>query len=310
MKKYVFLLLITIASNPLQAKPLKIATTFTIFADMAKQIGGQHIDVVSITKPGADIHNYQPTPKDIVKLQGADLILWHGLNLELWFDKFYHNVSEIPKVSLTKGIVPLSIDGGAYHGKPNPHAWMSSDNATIYIANILEALIVLAPEHAEDFNINAQRYEQKIKGLMAGFKKQLAQIPAHQRWLVSSEGAFSYLALELGLKELFIWPINADAQGSPKQIKHVIDQVRAHKIGAVFSESTVSDKPAKQVAREARSHYAGVLYVDSLSAPDGPVPNYLSLLSVTTQAIIDGLKVANRGHREAQDKGVSKGKVQ
>ncbi|MEH6443704.1 MAG: metal ABC transporter substrate-binding protein [Oceanospirillaceae bacterium] len=271
------------------AKPLKVVTTFTIFADIAQQIAGNKANVVSITKAGAEIHNYQPTPKDIVKAKGADLILWHGMNLELWFEKFYHNINDTPKAVLTKGIIPMSINGGEYQGKPNPHAWMSAKNALIYIDNIRAALTKIDPINADFYRINADLYGQKITRLTAPFKAQLNSLPANKRFLVSSEGAFSYLARDLGLEEVFIWPINADAQGSPLQMRNVIDQVKQHKINAIFSESTVSDKPAKQIARETAANYAGVLYVDSLSNENGPVPSYIHLLTVTMQTIVQGL---------------------
>jgi len=273
----------------LQAQTLKVVTTFTIFADMAKVIAGDKAQVLSITKAGAEIHNYQPTPKDIIKTQGADLILWHGMNLELWFNKFYQNIDDIPKVLLTQGITPLSISGGEYDGKPNPHAWMSAKNALIYITNIEKALSAADPAHAQYYNENAKSYAAKITTLVKPFKTQIEALDENKRWLVTSEGAFSYLAKDLGLKELFIWPINADSQGSPKQMQKVIDGVNKHKIKAVFSESTVSDKPARQIARETGSYYSGVLYVDSLSGPDGPVPTYIDLLVVTMKTIVKGL---------------------
>ncbi|MFT5705945.1 MAG: manganese/iron transport system substrate-binding protein [Oceanospirillaceae bacterium] len=276
-------------AQPVITKPLKIVTTFTIFADIAQQIAGNKANVVSITKAGAEIHNYQPTPRDIVKTKGADLILWHGMNLELWFDKFYHNINNTPKAVLTKGIIPMSINGGEYQGKPNPHAWMSAKNALIYIDNIRAALAKIDPINASFYQTNADLYGQKITRLTAPFKAQLNALPANKRFLVTSEGAFSYLARDLGLKEVFIWPINADAQGSPLQMRNVIDQVKRHNIIAVFSESTVSDKPAKQVARETAANYAGVLYVDSLSDENGPVPSYIHLLTVTMQTIVQGL---------------------
>ena len=280
----------TLLESKSSAPKLKIVTTFTIFADIAQQIAGDKANVVSVTKAGAEIHNYQPTPKDILKTQGADLILWHGMNLELWFDKFYQNIKDVPKAVLTKGITPLSINGGEYAGKPNPHAWMSASNAIIYIENIRSALTKIDPVNASYYQQNAKRYGEEVRAVALPYKQQILALPENQRWLVSSEGAFSYLARDLGLKELFIWPINADSQGSPQQMRHVIDQVNKHQISAVFSESTVSDKPARQIARETNSHYAGILYVDSLSKSDGPVPNYLALLKVTMSTIVKGLQ--------------------
>ncbi|MCL6706483.1 metal ABC transporter substrate-binding protein [Pseudomonas sp. R2.Fl] len=284
-------LLAGLAPLPAEAadKP-KVITTFTVIADMARNVAGEAADVESITKPGAEIHNYQPTPRDILKARDADLVLWNGLNLESWFQKFLANLSGIPNVVLTEGVEPTSISGGAYDGKPNPHAWMSPDNALIYVENIRKALTDIDPDNAAVYAANAEAYAAKIKAEIKPMKQALAALPEQDRWLVTSEGAFSYLARDLNLKELYLWPINADAQGTPQQVRAVIDAVREHNIKAIFSESTVSDKPARQVAQETGIRYGGVLYVDSLSEPDGPVPTYLDLLKVTVSTIVSGLK--------------------
>ena len=269
---------------------LTVLTTFTVIADMARNVAGDTATVLSVTKPGAEIHNYQPTPKDIAKAKNVDLILWNGMNLELWFNKFLSHLDDVPQVLVTDGIVPMGINTGPYSGKPNPHAWMSPNDAQIYIDNISDAMANADPTNADTYKNNAQAYKAEIASVIEPLKVKIASIEQNKRWLVTSEGAFSYLARDLGLKELFLWPINADAQGTPKQVQAVIDTVRAENIAAVFSESTVSDKPAKQVARETGSHYGGVLYVDSLSKKGGPVPSYLDLLRVTTQTIVDGLQ--------------------
>ncbi len=270
------------------AKP-KVVTTFTVIADMARNVAGDAAEVVSITKPGAEIHNYQPTPQDIFKAADADLVLWNGLNLELWFQKFLDNLGDKPNVIVTEGVIPMGIAAGPYEGKPNPHAWMSPDNALIYVENIRKALAAVDPANAATYAANAAAYAARITALRDTVKTELAALPEDRRWLVTSEGAFSYLARDFGLKELYLWPINADQQGTPKQVKAVIDAVREHRIGVVFSESTVSPAPAEQVAAETGAAYGGVLYVDSLSEADGPVPTYLDLLDVTTRTIVEGL---------------------
>jgi manganese/iron transport system substrate-binding protein len=267
----------------------KVVTTFTVIADMARNVAGDAAIVESVTKPGAEIHNYQPTPGDILRAQDADLILWNGLNLELWFEKFFRNLSEVPGVVVSEGVEPMGIAEGPYTGKPNPHAWMSPNAALIYVENIRKALAQHDPANAEVYGRNAAAYSEKIKATVEPIRQTLASIPEERRWLVTSEGAFSYLAHDFGLKELFLWPINADQQGTPQQVRKVIDAVRANHIPVVFSESTVSAKPAEQVARETGTKYGGVLYVDSLSPPDGPVPTYLDLLRVTTETIAKGL---------------------
>jgi manganese/iron transport system substrate-binding protein len=282
---------LVIEPQPAQAKsgkPLRVVTTFTVIQDMAQNVAGTAAIVESITKPGAEIHDYQPTPLDIVKAQSADLVLWNGLNLERWFERFFENVTDVPSVVLTEGIEPMGISEGPYTGKPNPHAWMSPSNALIYVENVRKALVKHDPANAEVYNRNAAAYSAQIKGIDEPLRRRLAAIPEGQRWLVTSEGAFSYLARDYGLRELYLWPINADAQGTPKQVRRVIDEVRKNAIPVVFSESTVSDKPAKQVARETGAAYGGVLYVDSLSDARGPVPSHLKLLEVTVEMIAKG----------------------
>lgn len=273
----------------LAQEKFKAVTTFTVIADMAKNVAGDAAIVESITKPGAEIHNYQPTPRDILKAHDAKLILWNGLNLELWFEKFFQNFDGVPGVVVSDGVEPMGIAEGPYSGKPNPHAWMSPSAALIYVDNIRDAFVKYDPDNAETYKANAEAYKQKIEAAIAPIRTEIGKIPEDRRWLVSSEGAFSYLTRDFGMKELYLWPINADQQGTPQQVRKVIDAVRAHNIPVVFSESTISPDPAQQVARETGAKYGGVLYVDSLSEADGPVPTYIDLLRVTSETIAKGL---------------------
>ena len=268
----------------------KVVTTFTVIQDIAQNVAGNAATVESITKPGAEIHEYEPTPKDIVKAQSADLILWNGLNLERWFERFFQNIKDKPAVVVTEGVTPLSIYEGPYKDAPNPHAWMSPSNALIYVENIKNALVKYDPQNADTYQKNAAAYAEKIKQLDKPLREKLSQIPADQRWLVTSEGAFSYLAKDYDLKEGYLWPINAEQQGTPQQVRKLINLVKKNHIPVVFSESTVSAKPAQQVAKESGAKYGGVLYVDSLSAADGPVPTYIDLLNVTVSTIVKGFE--------------------
>ena len=267
----------------------KAVTTFTVIADMARNVAGDAAVVESITRPGAEIHNYAPTPGDIQRAQGAKLVLWNGLNLELWFEKFFQNLHGVPGAVVSEGVEPMGIAEGPYAGKPNPHAWMSPRNALVYVDNIRDAFVEHDPANAATYRANAESYKREIEAMVAPIREKLDRIPEDKRWLVSSEGAFSYLARDFGLKELYLWPINADQQGTPQQVRKVIDAVKANGIPTVFSESTVSDKPARQVARETGAHYGGVLHVDSLSEADGPVPTYIDLLRVTSDTVEKGL---------------------
>lgn len=289
MRLFALLSVMLLAAAPASAEKFRAATTFTIIADMAQNVAGDAAEVVSITKPGAEIHNYAPTPRDIVGAQEADLILWNGLNLELWFEKFFNNLSDVPAVTVSDGVEPMGIAQGPYEGKPNPHAWMSPSDALIYVDNIRDAFVKYDPANADIYRANAEAYKAEITAAVAPLREVIEAVPEERRWLVTGEGAFSYLARDFGMKELYLWPINADQQGTPSQVKAVIDAVNEHNIPVVFSESTVSSDPSEQVARETGARYGGALFVDSLSEADGPAPTYLDLLRVTTQTIAEGL---------------------
>lgn len=285
----VLLGLVLTTGSALAADKFKAVTTFTVIADMARNVAGEAAVVESVTKAGAEIHGYQPTPRDIIRAQDADLILWNGLNLELWFEQFFGNLSDVPSVILSEGITPMSITEGEYDGNPNPHAWMSLSGALIYVDNLRDAFVKHDPENAEIYRANAEAYKTELTDAIAPLRDAILAVPEAQRWLVSCEGAFSYLVRDFEMKELYLWPINADQQGTPQQVRKVIDGVRQNNIPAVFCESTVSQAPAQQVARETGARYGGVLYVDSLTEADGPVPTFIDLLRVTSETIAAGL---------------------
>jgi manganese/iron transport system substrate-binding protein len=264
----------------------RILTTFTIIQDIAQNIAGDAAIVDSIIKPGAEIHDYEPTPLDLVKAQDADLVLWNGMGLERWFEKFLQQVKHVPAVVLSEGVEPMGIGEGPYTGKPNPHSWMSPANAIIYVENIRKALVKLDPVNEATYTANASSYIAKLRAVDDPVRKKLEITPAEQRWLVSCEGAFSYLIRNYGLKELYLWPVNADQEGTPQQVQKVVDTVRANHIPVVFSESTISDKAMRQVAKETGARFGGVLYVDSLTDTTGQAPTYLKMLEYNADTLV------------------------
>ena len=267
----------------------KVLTTFTILADMAQNVAGDVLIVESITRIGTEIHGYEPIPSDIAKAQQADLVLYNGMNLERWFDQFLGSLEDVPTAVLTEGITPIAIAAGPYANKPNPHAWMSPRNALIYVENIRQAFVELDPDNADTYNANAEAYSQELRAIDATLADRLKLVPLDQRSLVTCEGAFSYLARDYDLEEVYMWPINAEQQSTPKQIKQVIDKVEENDIPTVFCESTVSNEAQKEVAKAAGAEFGGNLYVDSLSGKDGPVPTFLTLLDYDAQLIANGL---------------------
>lgn len=277
------------STSPRSGKKV-ILTTFTVLADMAQNVAGDKAIVQSITKTGSEIHGYEPTPSDLARGQGADLILDNGLNLERWADRFYNSFPKVQHLTLSDGITPVDISEDSYRGKPNPHAWMSPQNAIIYVENIRKALVNLDPPNAKTYNKNAATYSEQIKQIDQKLKTAIGTIPPEKRYMVSCEGAFSYITRDYGLKEVYIWPVNAEQLATPKQVEKVINTVKENKIPAVFCESTVSDKAQRQVAKETGAQFAGVFYVDSLSPADGPASTYLKLLEYNVNTLVNGLK--------------------
>lgn len=277
----------TVSGAARDGRPV-VLTTFTVLADIAQNVAGEHLAVESITKAGAEIHGYEPTPGDIKKAAKADLILDNGLNLEAWFAKFVRGL-DAKHVEVSAGVEPISIAADAYAGKPNPHAWMSPANVQKYTENIAAAFAELDPKNADAYRANAAAYKAELQAVQDELTTGLAKLPENHRALVTCEGAFSYLARDAGLTEKYIWPVNAEQQATPQQIASAIEFVKANKVPAVFCESTVSHAPMEQVAGSSGARLAGVLYVDSLSEADGPVPTYLDLIRHDTTTILAGL---------------------
>lgn len=283
------------ASSPTTAAAVRndkkiVLTTFTVLADMAHNVVGDKAIVESITKPGAEIHGYQVTPSDLERGQKADLILENGLNLERWADRFYNSLPKVAHITLSDGLQPVNIAEDAYQGKPNPHAWMSPKNALTYVENIRKALSNLDPANATTYSANANAYSNQIRVIDQRLKQAIATIPADKRYIVSCEGAFSYIARDYGLKEVYLWAVNAEQKATPKQVENVINSVNSNQIPAIFCESTVSNKTQLQVAKETGAKFAGVFYVDSLSTADGPASTYLKLLEYNVNTLIKGLQ--------------------
>ena len=263
-----------------------VLTTFTVLQDIAQNVAGEHLRVESITKPGAEIHGYEPTPGDVAKASEADLILDNGLYLEAWFGQFVET-ADVPHAVVSDGVEALDIAGDA--GTPNPHAWMSPEAAQVYVDNMVTAFSELDPEHAEDFAANAEGYSRQLQQIHDELVETVGALPENERALVTCEGAFSYLARDVGLDEHYIWPVNAEQQATPQQIAAVIETVDEQDIPAVFCESTVSDAPMQQVVEATGARFGGTLYVDSLSQEGGPVPTYLDLLRHDADVIVEGL---------------------
>ena len=273
------------ASDAAETERPLVLTTFTVIADMVREVAGDRVEVRSITRVGAEIHGYEPTPGDLRQARGAELVIENGLGLEAWFAQFIADV-DAPSVTLSDGLDPVRI---ASTDEANPHAWMSPVAGQHYVARIAEALSELDPGGAEHYAARAAAYSADLDAVADELAAAIERVPADARVLISCEGAFSYLVRDLGLDEAYLWPVNADQQATPQRVAAVIDTVRERAVPAVFCESTVSDDAMRQVAADTGAQFGGTLYVDSLSGPDGPVPSYLALLRHAAETIATGL---------------------
>ena len=266
-----------------------VLTTFTILADMARQVAGDRLQVRSITKPGTEVHGYEPSPEDLKRAVGANLIVENGLGLELWANRFIKSAGDVPTVTLTEGMKPLLIEEDAYAGKPNPHAWMSPRRAQGYVDRLVEAFSRLDPEGAQSYRSNGEDYKLQLQQLDLELRDLLVAIPPEQRVLVSCEGAFSYLAQDYGFDEAYLWPVNAESQITPRRMARLIERVKGDQVPAVFCETTVSDKAQREVAKASGARFGGSFYVDSLSKRNGPAPTLLDLQRHNVKLLRQGL---------------------
>ena len=263
----------------------EVLTTFTILEDITANIAGDTLKVRSLTKPGAEVHGYDPSPSDITAASDAELIIDNGLGLEHWLNKLTEN-SKAKRATASDGVKPIKIKGT---DDPNPHAWMSPTIAKTYVDNIVKALSDLRPDNAKTYEDNGKKYKSKLDDVQSELREGLASLPHNQRALMSCEGAFSYLTHDVGMKEGYIWPVNNEGEITSQQITQAAQFVRDNHVPAVFCESTVEPGPKEQVMRDTGARDGGTLYVDSLSAADGPVPTYLDLLSYDAKTIVSGL---------------------
>ena len=265
-----------------------ILTSFTVLADMIKNVAGDEFKVESITKIGMEVHGYQTTPSDLIRGSEATVFIDNGFGFELWAEKFLTNL-DLKRITIADNITPIFISEDAYKGKPNPHAWISPKRGGEYIDIIVDTLSDIKPEKKEYFIKNSVIYKNQIDKIEKEFTLFINSLKENKKFLITCEGAFSYLAKDYGLKEGYLWPVNAESGVTPKRMARLINQVKENKIPAVFCESTVSNESQLVVADETGAKFGGNLYVDSLSQEDGPASTYLNMLNHNLNLIKDGL---------------------
>ncbi|ABM71875.1 ABC transporter, substrate binding protein, possibly Mn [Prochlorococcus marinus str. MIT 9515] len=265
-----------------------ILASFTVLADIIENIAKDEFVVRSITKPGMEVHGYQPTPSDLIKASKAFVFIDNGFGFELWAEKFVSNL-DLKRVTISDRLDPIFINEDFYKGKPNPHAWISPKRGMIYVDIIVESLSEIRPSKAELFRKNGKIYKSKISKLDKDFSIFINNLDKNNRYLVTCEGAFSYLTNDYGMKEAYLWPVNAESLITPKRMARTISLVRDQKVPSVFCESTVSNESQIIVAEETGANFGGDLFVDSLSEADGLANSYLNMLQHNLVLIKKGL---------------------
>lgn len=286
--RFYCLLYFLLLFNQADAQNKTVVATASIFADMASNIGGNLIEVKSIVPIGGDPHIFEPTPADAQLVAGADLILRNGLTFEGWLNELIDNSGTKAEVVLiTEGITP--IESEQYENSADPHAWMDAQNGLIYLENIKNALIKLAPEHQQAFEFNYGIYRDQLMEMDQTIKEAILRIPESQRILITSHDAFRYYGKAYGIRVEAVLGTSTDADIQTSDIIRLNKIIKENNLHAVFIESTVNPKMLQQLAKDNKIAIGGKLYSDSIGDQDSPAPTYLKMLEFNTKTIVDAL---------------------
>jgi len=291
---FCLILLISLASSSCKKISNKnadkevILASFTVLADIIKNVAKDEFIVRSLIQPGVEVHGYQPTPSDLVKASNAFVFVDNGFGFELWAEKFVSNL-KVKRITVAEDLDPVFISEDFYKGKPNPHAWISPKRGLLYVDILVDSLSELRPSKRDFFEVNGKIYKEKISKLDKEFSLFINNLNKNRRYLVSCEGAFSYLTNDYGLEEVYLWPVNAESQITPKRMARTISLVKDKNVPSVFCESTVSNESQMVVANETGANFGGNLFVDSLSKNSGPASSYIKMLEHNLDLIKKGL---------------------
>ncbi len=312
MKKILLLLgcCFLLNSSWAQDKKLVVATA-SMMGDMAENIAGGEVIVKTIVPIGGDPHLYEPTPKDAQLANQADLVLKNGLTFEGWLNDLIANSGTKAKtVRVTEGINP--IESAAYKNSADPHAWMDASLGLVYIKNIKDALVELAPEHKETFEFNYGVYKKQLEDLDHYIIDQIQTIPAAQRVLITSHDAFQYYGRKYGIRLEAILGTSTDAEVQTSDIMRLNKVIQSSKVPAVFIESTINPKLLEQLAKDNDIKVGGQLYADSIGDKDSPAPSYIDMLKYNTDVIVKALSEqhvskadASIGYESQQEEGTN-----
>ena len=294
----IFLLAFTACSKDTNndKKKLQVVTTYSIIYDIVKNIGGDKVEIHSLAPVGSNPHEYDPLPKDLMKTTDADIVFYNGLNLEegnSWFKKLLKSSNKSDKNSpvymVSKNVTPIYLESKGLEGETDPHAWLDIQNGIIYAKNIRDGLIKEDPKNKDYYQTNADEYIAKLEKLHAETIEALSKIPEEKRFLITSEGAFKYFSKAYNLQSGYIWEINSEGQGTPSQIKNVVDLINTKKVPVLFVETSVDPRSMETVSRETGAPIVGTVFTDSLGKPGEEGDTYYKMMEWNTKTIIDAL---------------------
>ncbi|MGY4316015.1 metal ABC transporter substrate-binding protein [Bradyrhizobium sp. JR3.5] len=279
-------LALMLASGAARAEErIHVVASFSILADMVRNVGGNSVDVVALVGPDGDAHVYAPTPADAKKVADARLLVINGLGFEGWLPRLLQaSGSKAPVAVATKGIMPRKMGG-----HDDPHAWQSVANAKIYVVNIRDGLIAAAPDRAGVFKANADAYLARLEALDREVHEAVAKIPDARRKVISTHDAFGYFADAYGITFFSPLSVSTDSEPSARDIAAIIAQIKVAKIPAVFLENISDPRLIERIAAETGARVGGTLYSDSLTGEKGQAPTYIDMVRHNIKALTSAL---------------------
>jgi zinc/manganese transport system substrate-binding protein len=274
---------------------LKAVATFSILADLVRNVGGDRVEVQALVGPNGDAHVYQPAPADAKTLADARIVFVNGFGFEGWMERLIKaSGSKAAMVTATKGVKPRKADdekpdSQGHRNGVDPHAWQSVTNAKIYVANIRDGLIAADPAGKGAYEANATAYLAKLDALDAEVRAAVAKIPADRRRIITTHDAFGYFAVAYGLDFIAPQGVSTESEVSAKDVAKIITQIKKQKIPAVFLENVTDDRMLKRIGAESGARIGGTLYSDALTDDKGAAPTYIDMMRHNVKQLADAL---------------------
>ena len=282
--------------NSNTSEKLKGVATNSIIADITKNIAGDKIDLHSIVPVGQDPHEYEPLPDDVKKTSQADLIFYNGINLETggnaWFTKLVQNAKKEENkdyYAVSDGVEVIYLEGQNEKGKEDPHAWLNLENGMIYAKNIAKQLSAKDPKNKDFYEANLKNYLEKLEALDKEAKQKFNNIPKEKKMIVTSEGCFKYFSKAYNVPSAYIWEINTEEEGTPDQIKALVEKLRKTKVPSLFVESSVDERPMQTVSKDTNIPIFEKIFTDSVAEPGQNGDSYYNMMKWNLDKIAEGL---------------------